>query len=116
ISALDEGADDYLPGERPPAELAARVRALGRREPQVTIGRTTYGDVTLDPTAQRAWRGDTELRLTRLQFTLLETMLRHRGRALSRDQLLGLVWDPTHEISSNVVDQAVSALRREIGK
>ncbi|WP_194291363.1 winged helix family transcriptional regulator [Cumulibacter manganitolerans] len=116
VSALDGGADDYLPGERPPAELAARVRALARREPQAATTLLEYGDLRLDPAAHRAWRGGRELALTALQFTLLETFLRHSGRALSRGQLLDLVWDPASDTSSNVVDQAIAALRRAIGK
>ena len=116
VGALDSGADDYLPGDRTAAELAARVRALARREPQLTSTLTTYGDITLDQTAHRAWRADRELELTSLQFTLLETLFRHHGRALTRTQLLEQVWDPASDTSSNVVDQAIAALRRAIGK
>ena len=116
VTALDSGADDYLPGERPPTELAARVRALARREPQITSTELTFADLKLDPVAHRAWRGKRELTLTALQFTLLETLLRHPGRALSRAQLLELAWDPASDVSSNVVDQAIAALRRAIGR
>lgn len=115
VNALDSGADDYLPGDRPPAELAARVRALARREPQLTAGRVSHGALVLDLTAHRAWREGSELPLTALQLALLETLVRHSGHVLSRAQLVDLVWDPTQEPSSNVVDQAVAALRRAVG-
>lgn len=116
VDTLDSGADDYLPGDRPPAELVARVRALARREPHITPERTSHGDITVDRRAHRAWCGDRELRLTSHQLALLETFVRHRGRALTRPQLVELVWDPGCEVSSNVVDQAVAALRRAVGR
>lgn len=115
IRALDNGADDYLLGERPAAELAARVRALARREPSLTSNPLEYADVRLDPLAHRAWLGGVELHLPHVPFTLLETLMRHPDRALSRSQLLALAWDPASDASSNVVDQAVAAVRRVIG-
>lgn len=115
ITALDSGADDYLPGERPAAELAARVRALARREATLATTPLVVGDLTLDPLAHRAALGGTDLALPPVQFSLLEALMRHAGRALSRSQLLDLAWDPASDTSSNVVDQAVSALRRLVG-
>lgn len=115
VRALDCGADDYLPGERPPAELVARVRALGRREPSTVVLILASGGISLDPVAHRAWRNGEELALAPQQLALLEAFLRHPGRVLSRAQLLELAWDPATAVHSNVVDQAVGSLRRRIG-
>jgi two-component system OmpR family response regulator len=88
VRGLDAGADDYLVKPFSLLELAARLRALARRE----------------------------LRLSPKEFALLEFFLRHPGRVLTRSQIIEAVWDFAYDGGSNVVDQYVNYLRRKIGR
>jgi two-component system OmpR family response regulator len=69
------------------------------------------GDLKLDPAAKRAWRGDTELKLSPKEFALLEVFLRRPGDVLTRSQIIEAVWDFAFDGTSNVVDQYVKYLR-----
>src|SRR5436305_9921298 len=93
VQGLDTGADDYLVKPFSFAELLARLRALVRRAPAERPAVLEAGDLRLDPAARRAWRGETELDLSAKEFALLELMLRRRGEALSRAQLLEGAWE-----------------------
>ena len=114
VSGLDGGADDYLTKPFAFAELEARLRALTRRgeEPRPTI--LESGDLVLDPAARAVRRGETGIELSPIEFAMLETFMRHPGRALSRLQLLEHVWDNGYENRSNVVDVYVRYLRAKI--
>jgi two-component system OmpR family response regulator len=114
VRGLDVGADDYLVKPFSLLELAARLRALARRDDRVRPVVLSEGDLRLDPAAKRAWRGATELRLSPKEFMLLELFLRHPGTVLTRSQILEAAWDFAYEGSSNVVDQYVTYLRRKI--
>jgi two-component system OmpR family response regulator len=114
VRGLDAGADDYLVKPFSLAELAARLRALARRDDRSRPVLLTEGDLKLDPAAKRAWRAGTELRLSPKEFALLELFLRHPGDVLSRSQILEAVWDFAYDGGSNVVDQYVNYLRRKI--
>jgi two-component system OmpR family response regulator len=116
IAGLDGGADDYMTKPFEVGELGARLRALARREPVQRPPALDAGDLRLDPGARRAWRGDVELDVTGKPFALLETLMRHPGAVLSRQQLLEAAWDHAYENRSNIVDQHVSALRDLIDK
>ena len=114
VRGLDAGADDYLVKPFSLLELAARLRALSRRDDRsrpVVLGE---GDLKLDPAAKRAWRGGSELHLSPKEFALLELFLRHPGHMLSRSQIIADVWDFAYDGGSNVVDQYVNYLRRKI--
>jgi two-component system OmpR family response regulator len=114
VRGLDAGADDYLVKPFSLAELAARLRALARRDDRPRPVLLAEGDLKLDPAAKRAWRADTELRLSPREFALLELFLRHPGDVLSRSQIIETVWDFAYDGGSNVVDQYVNYLRRKI--
>ncbi len=114
VRGLDAGADDYLVKPFSLAELAARLRALARRDDRSRPVVLAEGDLRLDPAAKRAWRAGTELRLSPKEFALLELFLRHPGDVLSRSQIIEAVWDFAYEGGSNVVDQYVNYLRRKI--
>ena len=114
VRGLDAGADDYLVKPFSLAELAARLRALARRDDRSRPVLLTAGDLKLDPAAKRAWRADTELQLSPKEFALLELFLRHPGAVLSRSQIIDAVWDWAYDGGSNVVDQYVNYLRRKI--
>ena len=114
VRGLDAGADDYLVKPFSLAELAARLRALARRDDRSRPVVLAEGDLKLDPAAKRAWRGGTELRLSPKEFALLELFLRHPGDVLTRSQIIEAVWDFAYDGGSNVVDQYVNYLRRKI--
>jgi two-component system, OmpR family, response regulator len=114
VRGLDAGADDYLVKPFSLLELAARLRALARRDGRVRPPVLAEGDLRLDPAAKRAWRAGTELHLSPKEYSLLEFFLRHPGRVLTRSQIIETVWDFAYAGGSNVVDQYVNYLRRKI--
>jgi two-component system OmpR family response regulator len=115
VRGLDAGADDYLVKPFSLLELAARLRALARRDDRSRPVILAEGDLRLDPAAKRAWRNRAELQLTPKEFALLELFLRHPGQVLTRSQIIEAVWDFAYDGGSNVVDQYVKYLRRKIG-
>src|SRR6516225_4165572 len=116
VRGLDAGADDYLVKPFSLLELAARLRALARRDDRSRPVILAEGELKLDPAAKRAWRAGTELHLSPKEFSLLELFLRHPGSVLTRSQIIEAVWDFAYDGGSNVVDQYVNYLRRKIGR
>jgi two-component system OmpR family response regulator len=114
VRGLDAGADDYLVKPFSLLELAARLRALARRDDRARPVRLEVGDLRLDPATKQAWRGETELQLSPKEFSLLELFLRHPGSVLTRSQIVEAVWDFAYDAGSNVVDQYVAYLRRKV--
>ena len=114
VQGLDAGADDYVVKPFSLLELAARLRALSRRDDRSRPVVLAAGDLKLDPAAKRAWRDGTELHLSPKEFALLELFLRHPGHVLTRSQVIADVWDFAYDGGSNVVDQYVNYLRRKI--
>jgi two-component system OmpR family response regulator len=116
VAGLDAGADDYLLKPFAVDELLARLRALVRRGAQARPAILQVGDLRLDPAAGRAWCRDDELALAPKEFAMLEAFMRRPGELLTRDALLGLVWDHAYENRSNVVDVYVRYLREKIDR
>jgi two-component system OmpR family response regulator len=114
VRGLDAGADDYLVKPFSLLELAARLRALTRRDDRGRPAVLSVGELRLDPATKRAWRGATELELSPKEFALLEIFLRHPGTVLTRTQIIEAVWDFAYDGTSNVVDQYVNYLRRKV--
>jgi two-component system, OmpR family, response regulator len=114
VRGLDAGADDYLVKPFSLMELAARLRALARRDGRARPPVLVEGDLRLDPAARMAWRAGTELHLSPKEYSLLELFLRHPGQVLTRSQIIEAVWDFAYDGGSNVVDQYVNYLRRKI--
>ncbi len=114
VRGLDAGADDYLVKPFSLLELAARLRALARRDDRARPAVLAVGELRLDPATKQAWRDTAELQLSPKEFSLLELFLRHPGSVLTRSQILDAVWDFAYDGGSNVVDQYVAYLRRKI--
>ena len=114
VRGLDAGADDYLVKPFSLLELAARLRALARRDDRRRPAVLAEGDLKLDPASKRAWRAGTEIELSPKEFSLLEFFLRNPGSVLSRSQIIEAVWDFAYDGTSNVVDQYVKYLRRKV--
>ena len=113
VLGLDAGADDYLPKPFAFKELLARIRALVRRASSVEKIDTVLeiGDVQLDTVAHVARRGDRDVELTAKEYVLLEYLMRHPRRPLSRTLIREAVWGYDYMGSSNVVDVYVRHLR-----
>src|SRR5207302_1526890 len=96
------------------AELLARLRALARRGPAKLPTLLQVGDLTLDPSTRQVRRGSREIKLTATEYRLLELLMRHPGRGVSRSVILDAVWGVGEEVGENTVDAFVSLLRAKI--
>lgn len=119
VSALEGGADDYMPKPFRFAELLARVR-LRLRQSQSgdgLVGQESLaaGGVRLDLRTRRATVADREVDLSAREFTLTEIFMLNAGQVLSREQLLDHVWGLDFDPGSNVVDVYVGYLRKKFG-
>ncbi len=115
VAGLDAGADDYLVKPFAFAELSARLRALARRPPDTLETVLRAGDVRLDPATRQVWRGDQEIELPNKEFRILEYLLRHPNRVLTRGMIADHVWDYDFPNVTNVIDVHIRSLRRRLG-
>ena len=118
IRGLDAGADDYLVKPFAFEELLARLRALVRRrtEAPATAAPLRLANLTLEPATKRVERAGQPVQLTAREFSLLEYLLRHQGRVVSRAELLEHVWDMNFDTGSNVIDVYINFLRKKLDK
>jgi two-component system response regulator MprA len=113
VQGLDAGADDYLVKPFALAELLARLRALLRRRPEDAGEMLRFADLSLDPITREARRGDRLFTLTRIEFDLLELLLRHPRQVLTRELILDRVWGYTFDSGTNSLAVYVGYLRRK---
>ena len=117
IKGLQAGGDDYLVKPFAFSELLARLQALIRRAskaPEPT--RLTAGDLTLDLLTREVHRGGQKIDLQAREFSLLEFLMRHTGRVVTKTMILEHVWDYSFDPQTNVVDVLVFRLRNKIDK
>ena len=114
ICGLNCGADDYLQKPFDFKILLARIRALLRRTNQSTDSTIRVGDLTLNLLDHTANRGGRLIRLTSKEYALLELLMTHPGRTISRHAIAERVWDEAFDPFSNVIDVYVNRLRKKV--
>ena len=117
VQGIKAGAEDYLSKPFAPAELAARVEALGRRqlgEQEVTVLKA--GDLEMQLLSRKVTRAGQKIDLQPREFRLLEYLMRHAGQVVTRTMLLEKVWDYNFDPQTNVIDVHISRLRGKIDK
>jgi DNA-binding response OmpR family regulator len=117
ILGLDIGADDYIAKPFSPNELVARVRALLRRSKRGAAradAPLTFGSIVMDLSRHAVSDNGRDVKLTAKEFLLLQYLLEHRGRVLSRDVLLGDVWGYRYTGGTRTVDVHVRRLREKL--
>ncbi len=113
VKGLEQGADDYLVKPFAFVELLARVRVLLRRG-QPTPEKLQVGELGLDCIRRKVTRSNENIELAPKEFSILEYMMRNRGRPLSRTMIVEHVWDMDYDGLTNIVDVYIRHLRSKI--
>jgi DNA-binding response OmpR family regulator len=114
ILGLELGADDYITKPFSPRELRARIQAVLRRVTDKSIGVYRFGDCEVDFDRGEVRRSGVPINLSALEFRLLKAFVHHRGRVLSRDQLIDAAWGPETIVTDRVVDTHILNLRKKV--
>ena len=115
VAGLDAGADDFLGKPFAVSELRARVRALGRRGPELRPLEVRSGDSKLDFRARRAEKAGKEVPLTAREWSLLEMLAGRCGRFVARTEILEIVWGTEADASASL-EVLVGRIRRKLGE
>ncbi len=115
VAGLDAGADDYLIKPFDLDELIARLRALSRRSSGQATPLLRHGTIELDPAARQVRKDGRNVTLSAREFALLQELLLHAGRVLSREQLEERLYGWGEEVESNSVEVHVHHLRKKLG-
>jgi OmpR family response regulator RpaB len=122
ITGLELGADDYVVKPFSPKELEARIRCVLRRVDKEQVagipnsGVIQVGDLRIDTNKRQVYRGDERIRLTGMEFSLLELLVSRSGEPFSRGEILKDVWGytPERHVDTRVVDVHISRLRSKL--
>jgi two-component system OmpR family response regulator len=117
VKGLQSGGDDYLTKPFAFSELLARVQALIRRSTDASEPtKLSLGDLSLDLLTREVRRGSEKIELQAREFALLEYLLRHSGRVVTKTMILEHIWDYSFDPQTNVVDVLVCRLRNKIDR
>jgi DNA-binding response OmpR family regulator len=114
VKGLDSGADDYLVKPFAFSELAARLRALRRRESPAMNSRIEVGALVIDSHDHVVRAGDSLVRFSPKEFAVLRFLAQHADETVSREAILREIWGTVQHIDTNIVDQYVSYIRRKL--
>lgn len=114
VQALRAGADDYVTKPFAFEELLARVEALARRPRAIAASVLTLADLTLNLDTREVRRGDRVIELTPKEYTVLEYLMRHRGRVMSRTLITEYAWGYHFDPGTNIVDVVINHLRKKV--
>ncbi len=122
ITGLELGADDYVVKPFSPKELEARIRCVLRRVDRAgssgipSSGVIHVGNIKIDTNKRQVYKGDERIRLTGMEFSLLELLVSRSGEPLSRGEILQQVWGftPGHHVDTRVVDVHMARLRAKL--
>jgi len=116
ISGLNIGADDYLTKPFAFTELLARIRALLRRPNNLIADILECDDLKVDTQTFKVTRANIEINLSKKEFSLLEYLLRNKGRIMTKDKIIEHVWNYESDILPNTVEVYIGYLRNKIEK
>lgn len=116
VEGLNCGADDYIVKPFKIDELKARINSVLRRS-QIQIESNkilNFKNLRLNDTSKKVWIGDEEVKLTSKEFNMLKYFIENQGQVLSREKILGEVWNINFDVGTNVVDVYVNYLRKKL--
>lgn len=116
VEGLNSGADDYLTKPFAFTELLARIKALSRRPKKTTDSILQVSDLKLDTNTLEVERKNKKINLSHREFSLLEYLMRHKGRTVKKDDIISHVWNYDAQVLPNSVEVYVKHLRGKIGK
>jgi two-component system copper resistance phosphate regulon response regulator CusR len=114
VTALRAGADDYVTKPFAFEELLARVEALARRPRSIASPVLTVADLTLDQATREVKRGEEPIEVTPKEYAVLEYLMRHPGRVMSRTLITEYAWGYNFDPGTNIVDVVINHLRKKI--
>jgi two-component system, OmpR family, response regulator len=114
VQALRSGADDYVTKPFAFEELLARVEALGRRPKEIRSPVLRVGDLELDGETREVRRSGERIELTPKEYNVLEYLMRHAGRVMSRTLITEYAWDYHFDPGTNIVDVVINRLRKKV--
>ncbi|MDN5720825.1 MAG: response regulator transcription factor [Corynebacterium sp.] len=116
VEGLDTGGDDWLTKPFSFPVLIARIRALARRGARERPATLQAGDLTLDPAARQAFRGDQEITLTAREMAVLDFLLRRRGEVVTRREIIANIWGDSFTGDANIIEVYVGHLRAKVDR
>ncbi len=114
VTVLRAGADDYVTKPFAFEELLARVEALGRRPQQLRSAVVTVADLELDTATREVRRGGQLIDLTPKEYSVLEYLMRHSPRVMSRTLITEYAWDYHFDPGTNIVDVVINRIRKKV--
>ncbi|MDO5062945.1 MAG: response regulator transcription factor [Peptostreptococcaceae bacterium] len=118
VTGFTLGCDDYFTKPFSPVKLTMRVKAMLKRlvkdRERPATEELSFGDITLHPMQKTAYCKNNELKLTNTEYALLSYMIEHKDKAISRDELLQMIWGYDNYVETRVTDDTIKRLRKKI--